>query len=250
VFGPRVCHPQGVQAAQGAAPRPGRRRLALAIVGLACTGVVVFALWRLAGFAGTHSSATSADRHVTATVRGGGSCQGADTQDTVSFTLDGQVHQAKLDGCGHQAGETLEVLVPASFDGNTVLAQADAAPGDSAGLSHRVAFLLLVATAVGGACGYGLFRTRRTAAQKRADKLTRTLRRRERADRAGAGRIAVAGVAGGAGTGPAAEALPADGDTVPGGRDPRDTSPEGVDWFEDSSTSLSPVDLGEPADRS
>src|SRR5437879_428701 len=130
-------------------------------VGLGCVAIVVVALWILAGYAGARGSTTAGDQQVRATVRASASCQGADNNDTVTFVLSGQTHQAKLNGCGHEAGEVLTVLVPAQFDASTVLAQADAAPGDSSGLSHRVAFLLLVlATAVGGACGYQIFRIR------------------------------------------------------------------------------------------
>ncbi|HKN96768.1 MAG TPA: hypothetical protein VJX10_06610, partial [Pseudonocardiaceae bacterium] len=132
---------------------PDRRRLVIQTsVGLACVAVVVIGLWLAAGYAGSKTSPTSGTTRAQATVTAGASCQGGDTQDSLSFGLAGRTHQAKLDGCGHQRGEHVAVLVPAGFTDGGVVEPADAAPGDSSGLSHRVAFLLLiVATVVGGA---------------------------------------------------------------------------------------------------
>lgn len=132
-----------------------------AAAGLVCVAIVVVALWIVSGFAGSHVSPTSGYQQVQATVTRPAACQGTDENDSISFTVNGQVHLAKLDGCGYTKGERIGVLVPASFDGSTIMSMSDAAPGDSSGLSHRVAFLLLiVATLAGGACGYRMFRTR------------------------------------------------------------------------------------------
>lgn len=199
-----------------------------AAVGVVCVAVVVVGLWLAAGFAGS-AAAADATTPARATVTATASCQGGDTQDTVSYRLDGAAHTAKLDGCGHQRGEQLSVLVSA---GSGVVEPSDAAPGNSSGLSHRVAFLLLiVATVVGGAFAYRFFRTAR-----RRPAFT-----------------------------PEPPAVEPDVDyhsdirPVPHGRPrpvPRDDDPEatGVDWFEDSSTELKPVpppsDVSESADRS
>jgi hypothetical protein len=239
VFKARVCHIRGVTVAL----KPAQRRLAIrAAAGLACVAIVVVVLWILAGLAGSHASPTSGYQQVRATVTKPAACQGSDNNDSISFTLNGQVHQAKLNGCGYSRGETMNVLVPSSFDGATVMSMADAAPGDSSGLSHRVSFLLLiVATLVGGGCGYQLYRTR------------------------------------GQGGGVAGAARPAF--RLPFGRKPwadqphepepevdrdyhsdirpvpRDYSAEatGVDWFEDSSAHMTPVppppDVQRRADR-
>jgi hypothetical protein len=189
---------------------------------------VVVALWMVAGLAGTHRSATSGDRPAQATVTASAPCQGADSQDSIRFTLDRVTHQAKLDGCGHQRGEVVQVLVPADFSDGVVLEPTDSAPGDASGLSHRVAFLLLiVAAVVGGAFGWRLFGMRvDTGAQD-----VRMARR----SRQGPGQ-------------PALE--PADdyhSDIRPVSRD-LDPEATGVDWFEDSATDLSAV--APPADLS
>jgi hypothetical protein len=239
-------------------------------VGLGCVAIVVIALWILAGYAGSHSSATSGDRQVRAAVRTTASCQGTDTNDTVTFVLDGQTHQAKLDGCGHQAGETVDVLVPAGFNGDTVLEPADAAPGDSSGLSHRVAFLLLVlATAIGGVCGYQIFRIRnRTPRERPPGPTGRSIRetgpmkfgppiKDDLPDRAAdAGRTAASNNGNGSsrrsrglGSGRLAarfRSSAADRDEVYPGESrapsPHDPEATGVDWFEDSSAHMRPVD--------
>ncbi|WP_410639777.1 hypothetical protein [Amycolatopsis sp. lyj-346] len=39
-------------------------------------------------------------------------CGGADTKETVKFTVTGKVHEGTLDGCGHGQGERVEVAVP------------------------------------------------------------------------------------------------------------------------------------------
>jgi hypothetical protein len=243
-------------------------------VGLACVAIAVIALWVLAGYAGSHASATSGDRDVSARVRTSASCVGADTNDTVTFTVDGAPHLAKLNGCGHQTGEVLNVLVPATFTGDTVLDLADVAPGDSTGLSHRVAFLLLVlATAVGGGCGYQIFRIRNRAARpaKRSIKTvgpTPFGRPTDADDQPTPDDAADSGRAdsGRAGSGRASSSRPnlaragsrggrlaarfrssaADRDEVYPGEtrapSPDDPDTTGVDWFEDSSAHMHPVE--------
>jgi hypothetical protein len=192
---------------------PDRRTLIVAGVWVACACLVVVALWVLSGFATTHQP-TASTRKVVATVRTAMPCQDASGNalgpESVTFTLDGLVRQAKVDACGHQPGDPVDVLAPASFTQDTVLALAGAQPGDASGLSHRVAFLLLVvATSVGGASGYLIFRGRRaTPAGAKADT--------------------------------APEATPT---TAP------PTDETGTNWFIDSSAGL-PFDLGERARRS
>jgi hypothetical protein len=220
-----VCHIRGVAVALG----PNRRRLVIQTsVGLACVAVVVVGLWLAAGYAGMSTSPTSGDTLVQATVTAGASCQGTDTEDSLSVAVAGHAHQAKLDGCGHQRGEHVGVLLPTGFTDGALLEPAAAAPGDSSGLSHRVAFLLLiVATVVGGAFARRFARTRDTA--------RRPAPARE-------------------------DGLPPDFDDSDYHSDirpvARDHDPEatGVDWFEDSSAHLPPVpppaDVSQRADRS
>jgi hypothetical protein len=210
-------------------------------VGLGCVAIVVVALWILAGYAGARGSTTTGDQQVRATVRASASCQGTDNNDTVNFVLSGQTHQAKLNGCGHEPGEVLTVLVPAQFNSSTVLEQADAAPGDSSGLSHRVAFLLLVlATAVGGVCGYQIFRIRNQGGRS-----IKTVGP-PRSGTTGTRHPVVPRPSPGSRLAARFRSSSADRDEVyPGeSRTPSANDPEatGVDWFEDSSATMHPVD--------
>lgn len=220
----RVCHIRGVAVALG----PDRRRLVIQTgVGLACVAVVVVGLWLAAGYAGSTTSPTSGDKLVQATITAGASCQGSDTQDSLSFAFAGRAHQGKLDGCGHQRGEHVSVLVPAGFTDGGLLEPAAAAPGDSSGLSHRVAFLLLiVATVVGGAFARRFCQTRGShrPEPRQADDLP-----------------------------PDVDDSDYHSDIRPVARDD-DPEATGVDWFEDSSAHLPPVpppaDVSQRADKS
>jgi hypothetical protein len=152
---------------------PVRRLLVYVAVGVAATGLLVVGLWLLSGIAvSTFASANSVNSaaRATATVVTSASCQGGDDHDTVSFSVGGAAHQAKLDGCGRQPGETLAVLVPANLSSTSLVEPAATAPGDASGLLHRVSFLLLiVSAAVGGAyCHFLLRRTARRSAGRTA----------------------------------------------------------------------------------
>lgn len=200
--------------------------------GLACVAIVVVALWIVSGFAGSHASPTSGYQQVQATVTKTAACQGADENDSVSFSLDGQTHLAKLDGCGYTKGQQVGIMVPADFDGSTIMPMSDAAPGDSSGLSHRVAFLLLiVATVVGGFGGYQLFRTRDQ--RPGGPPPARPMFRLPFGRKAGPARA------------PEPEPEPDrdyHSEIRPVSRN-RNADPEatGVDWFEDSSAHMTPV---------
>lgn len=200
------------------AKRPARPQLVVAAVGLVCVGIAGLALWLLAGVAGVNPSAISGDRQVRATVVRGAACQGADAFDSVRFTVAGQPHDAKVNGCGHQPGETVGVLVPPDLAADSVLDLSAAAPGDATGVVHRVAFVLLIIAAVVG--GGGAYLTRRDLARAR--------RRKKR---------------------PSGTHADRPGRAVPGARPdrlPADRDEAGVNWFEDSAGAL-PIDLGEHA---
>lgn len=238
------------------ASAPDRRGLYVrSAVGLACVAVVVIGLWLAAGYAGAHGASTSTDTTTNATVTASASCQGSDTQDSVSFRLDGASHQAKLDGCGHQRGEVIAVLVPSDFTNDTALEPTDAAPGNSSGLSHRVAFvLLIIATVVGGAFAYRFRRTRRAEPARGAPATSRKIKTVGRAAPAKAVSRSTLN----------REAMEEQEQDREPDEDyhsdirpvPRDLDPEatGVDWFEDSETGLPivppPADRSERADRS
>lgn len=120
----------------------------------------VFALWVLSGLTGTRPSAdtgTSAQATVTKTA----SCASGTPNDALTAKVDGKPMNLLLNGCGNSVGTKVTVLVPSDATANTVVSSSSAAPGTASGLSHRVAFLLLVVSAAaGGGFAFLLYRHR------------------------------------------------------------------------------------------
>ena len=200
-------------------------RTAVAVVGIGAAG---FALWLLAGFAGPNLGANDGYQQAQATVVTTASCASANANDTVSFTLGGQQHRGLLSGCGNPTGTTMSVLVPSGFSDGGTVNPASTAPGNSAGLSQRVSFLLLVvAAAIGGASAY--FFSRHPGAVRRPKKIEQ-VEHQPRVETIG-------------------------GDDPPSGSLSGDMPPlemteaHQIDWIEDSSTDLR-ADSGDPADHS
>ncbi|MEU0882939.1 hypothetical protein ABZ345_30395 [Lentzea sp. NPDC005914] len=134
-----------------AVPRsPDRWVFILLVVGLVGIGVAV-ALLVPAKVLG----AEEPPRPVTATVVETGSCgQG---MDTVEWDANGQKKQAKLDGCGHGKGETVEIVMTGNEQENTIVSSAASIP---AGLpvGRRLTALLLCMAALAGGFYAFLFR--------------------------------------------------------------------------------------------
>ncbi|WP_157985106.1 hypothetical protein [Lentzea terrae] len=130
-----------------AVPRsPNRWVFILLVVGLVGIGVAV-ALLVPAKVLG----AEEPPRPVAATVVETGSCgQG---MDTVEWDANGEKKQAKLDGCGHRKGETVEII----NTGNDMVSSAASVP---AGLpvGRRLTALLLCMAALAGGFYAFLFR--------------------------------------------------------------------------------------------
>jgi hypothetical protein len=90
-------------------------------------------------------------RPVTATVVETGSCgQGTDT---VEWDANGEKKQAKLDGCGHRKGETVEVVLT----GHDMVSSAASVPGGLP-VGRRLTALLLCLAALAGGFYAFLFR--------------------------------------------------------------------------------------------
>lgn len=118
----------------------------LLVVGLVGIGVAL-ALFLPAKVLG----AEEPPRPVMAKVVESGSCGSG--MDTVEWDADGQKKQAKLDGCGHREGETVEIV----NTGGEVVASAASVP---AGLpvGRRLTALLLCMAALAGGFYAFLFR--------------------------------------------------------------------------------------------
>ena len=118
----------------------------LLVVGLVGIGVAI-ALLAPAKVLG----AEEPPRPVSATVVESGSCgQG---MDTVEWDADGQKKQAKLDGCGHTKGETVEII---NTGGEMVSSAASVPAGLPVG--RRLTALLLCMAALAGGFYAFLFR--------------------------------------------------------------------------------------------
>ena len=87
-------------------------------------------------------------RRVAATVVESGACgQG---MDTVEWDANGEKKQAKLDGCGHQKGETVEIVTTGNDTGGNMVQSAASQPVGPPVASRLTALLLCLAALAGG----------------------------------------------------------------------------------------------------
>jgi len=111
----------------------------LLVVGLVGIGVAVALLVPLKVM-----GAADPIRRISATVVESGSCpQGTDT---VEWDADGTKRQAKLDGCGHRKGETVEVVLTSG----DMVQSAESVPVGPPVSSRLTALLLCLAALAGG----------------------------------------------------------------------------------------------------
>lgn len=118
------------------------------------------ALWLLAPGLFGLAEDLPATTKVTATVTRGAGCADAPEGEAVTFKQDGEEHQAKLDACGHRAGEPVDVSVPHEVDGEMIVHAADAATGESDGRRPLAFALFLLASFSGGIFAHFYFRPR------------------------------------------------------------------------------------------
>ncbi|TQM81001.1 hypothetical protein FHX81_3361 [Saccharothrix saharensis] len=99
-------------------------------------------------------------RRTTATVVEPASCGAADAYDRVELTVGDRKHTAKLDGCGHQRDEVVEVVVPTDTDGELTVQAAASTP---VGMPFEVRLTTLLMCLSGLAGGlYAYLLTRRS----------------------------------------------------------------------------------------
>ncbi len=123
--------------------------LGVALVGLG-TALVVW-LRPLLG----DTPAQARTREATATVVTSSPCSMSQAKDVVEVEVDGQKRQAKLDGCGHQPGEKLQVALPESLGtGELVVLPAGAAPTSGGPVSRLDSVLLALACVAGALYGF------------------------------------------------------------------------------------------------
>ncbi|XVV04810.1 hypothetical protein ACQPW3_05180 [Actinosynnema sp. CA-248983] len=120
---------------------PVRWALVLLVLGLAGIAAAV-AFWWPAG------SAAPAHR-TSATVVTPAPCGGGDAYDRVELKVDDQPRTARLDGCGHQENEVVDVVVPADTSGDFTVQTATSAPTGMP-LETRLAVLLTCLSGMAG----------------------------------------------------------------------------------------------------
>jgi hypothetical protein len=114
--------------------------------------VFTLTLWLVAPGLFGLSGATRPTTQLTATVIKGAGCSQASDGERVTFTKDGNEHEAKLDGCGHHDGEPVDVSVPAGAGGPGIVVQAASAATGESDARRPVAFtLFLLSSFAGGA---------------------------------------------------------------------------------------------------
>ncbi|MFI9817306.1 hypothetical protein [Saccharothrix variisporea] len=119
---------------------PVRWALVLLVLGLAGIAAAV-AFWWPAG-------STTAHR-TSATVVTPAPCGGRDAYDRVELKVGDQTRTARLDGCGHQESEVVEVVVPADTSGDLTVQAATSAPSGMP-LETRLAVLLTCLSGMAG----------------------------------------------------------------------------------------------------
>ncbi|MFC6093626.1 hypothetical protein [Saccharothrix lopnurensis] len=130
---------------------PARWALILLVTGLVGIAAAI-ALWWPGAPAGT--------RPASATVVEPASCGSADAYDRVEFELDGEVRTARLDGCGHQENEVVDIVLPADTGGEFTVQAAASAPAGMP-LEIRLAATLLCLSGLAGGL-YAHLLTRRS----------------------------------------------------------------------------------------
>lgn len=121
----------------------------LLVVGLAAVAAAVALWW----------PRTSAEvQRVSATVVTPASCGDADAYDRVELAIGDRTHTARLDGCGHQSNEVVEVIVPADTSGEFTVQAAASAPAGMPFATRLTMLLMCLSGLAGGLYAYLLTR--------------------------------------------------------------------------------------------
>ncbi|QUH00333.1 hypothetical protein HUO13_05420 [Saccharopolyspora erythraea] len=146
----------------------GRRRgsasVALILLVLGVLGMAVVVLTGWPASVPVASEAAVRTRPVKATVISSEPCGARTSGDVVEVTVDGRTTRARLDGCGHTAGQQLDVRVPVDPGSDFVVrpaSEGDSESGAEAPAQRLVWVLATLAGVAGG--GYGLLVRPRSA---------------------------------------------------------------------------------------
>ncbi len=128
-----------------------RWALVLLVAGLLGVAAVVALWWPSA-------STETETRLAPATVVEPASCGGVDAYDRVEVEIGDEVRTVKLDGCGHQENEVVEVVLPADATGEFTVQAAASAPAGMPFETRLAATLLCLSGLAGGLYAYLLTR--------------------------------------------------------------------------------------------
>lgn len=121
----------------------------LLVVGLAAVAAAVALWWP--------RTSTQVER-VAATVVAPASCGDPDAYDRVELTIGDRTRTAKLDGCGHQRNEVVDVVVPADTEGEFTVQNAASAPAGMPFGTRLTTLLMCLSGLAGGLYAYLLTR--------------------------------------------------------------------------------------------
>ncbi len=130
---------------------PGYLRWAAAGSVLLLLGVAMAILVSALGLFGFTADSEDAGTRVSATVTAGTPCDRPNAVETVTFKQNGADLRARFDGCGHDKGESVVILLPPGpVVESMVVHSAGAAVGDSAP-GEGLGLVLLVGSGLAGA---------------------------------------------------------------------------------------------------
>ncbi|GAA1306892.1 hypothetical protein GCM10009634_69550 [Saccharothrix xinjiangensis] len=124
--------------------------MVLLVAGLVGIATVVALWWP--------NASAEKTRLASATVVEPASCGVVDAYDRVEVEIGDEVRTAKLDGCGHQEDEVVEVVLPADTNGEFTVQAAASAPAGPPLETRLAATLLCLSGLAGGLYAYLLTR--------------------------------------------------------------------------------------------
>jgi hypothetical protein len=124
---------------------PVRWALILLVIGLVGVAAAVALWW---------PRASAEVQRTPATVVTPAPCAGSDAYDRVEIKIGDEMRTAKLDGCGHQESEVVEVVVPADTNGEFTVQAADSTPAGMPFDTRLAAMLMCLSGLAGGLYSY------------------------------------------------------------------------------------------------
>jgi hypothetical protein len=120
-------------------------------LGLVVLSVALAVLVSALGLFGFGSAAGDTGTRVSARVTTEAPCNRPSTFEIVSFKLQGQDREARLDGCGHAKGEIVDVLLPPGPVVDSMVVQSAGTAVDTSGPGEGLRIVLLVVSGLAGA---------------------------------------------------------------------------------------------------